>query len=295
MLQIRPPTDSGNAEGLLATPSFRRQAWLELAVAALRVRFTEAGYAIPFETRVSIGWPKRGANCGRVGECWSSQSSSDAHYELFVSPQLTTGADIVETLAHELVHATVGVEAGHKAQFKQCAVRIGLTGPMRATVAGPEFLAWAEELFKRIGLYPGGFLVDTPKQGIRLRKCECPACGYTARVTRKWLTDAGPPICPSDRIPMPETAQPPNGAEIGSAPMKRRRSAFVEEAIATLGEHGHAADIDIGSSGHLKIRWITASGHRRFLVVGQTPSDHRADANARAILRKLLREEGGPR
>jgi hypothetical protein len=132
---------------------------------------------------------------------------------VFVSPQLTDGAGIVVTLAHELTHSCVGIEAGHGKLFKQCALRIGLAGPMRATVASPEFTAWAEALFTRIGPYPAGFLVDTPRQGTRQLKCLCPACGYTARVTRKWLTIAGPPICPSDRVPMPETAH-----EIGGAP-----------------------------------------------------------------------------
>jgi len=31
-------------------------------------------------------------------------------------------------------------------------------------------------------------------------KCECSVCGYTVRITRKWLTLAGPPICPTDHI-----------------------------------------------------------------------------------------------
>jgi hypothetical protein len=55
-------------------------------------------------------------------------------------------------------------------------------------------------LFKRIGPYPAGFLIDTPKQGTRMLKCDCSACGYTVRITRKWLDAAGPPICPTDKI-----------------------------------------------------------------------------------------------
>jgi len=103
-------------------------------------------------------------------------------------------------LAHELDHATVGTAVGHGKAFKQCALAIGLVGPMRATTAGPEFSAWAQALFKCIGPYPAGYLTDTPKQGTRMLKCECSACGYIARVSQKWLTLSGPPICPSDRI-----------------------------------------------------------------------------------------------
>jgi hypothetical protein len=132
-------------------------------------------------------------------------------------------------LAHELVHATVGIGAGHKKPFKQCALKIGLQGPMRSTTAGPEFVAWTEALFKRIGSYPAGFLTDTPKQGTRMLKCECSLCGYTARVTRKWLTLAGPPICPTDHVALvacDALARTPAPAEknaqtAGAAPLKQ--------------------------------------------------------------------------
>jgi len=182
------------------TPSLARQQWLELVVEALRTRFADVSYTVPQKIRVSIGWPKRAASCGAIGECWSTEASSDRHAELFISPELTDGARILHVLAHEMVHATVGTGAGHGKPFKQCALRIGLVGPMRSTGAGPEFAEWGERLFKRIGPYPAGFLTDTPKQGTRMLKCECPTCGYVARVSHKWLVLSGPPICPSDKI-----------------------------------------------------------------------------------------------
>jgi hypothetical protein len=190
------------------TPSLERQQWLERAVEAMRNRFIGAGYTVPQKIRVSIGWPKRAASCGAIGECWSTDASSDRHAELFVSPELTEGGRILDVLAHELVHATVGTAAGHERPFKQCALKIGLQGPMRATTASPEFTAWAEALMRRIGPYPAGFLTDTPKQGTRMLKCECSICGYTVRITRKWLTLAGPLICPTDRIPLIAAVQP---------------------------------------------------------------------------------------
>jgi hypothetical protein len=209
MLQITALIDSDKRDDreYTLTPSLERQAWLECAVVALRAKFSDAGYAIPQKIRMSIGWPKRAGSCGAVGECWSTTASSDLHAELFIAPSLIEAREIVDVLAHELVHATVGVAAGHGPLFKRCATEIGLTGPMRTTIAGPEFAAWTEALIGRIGDYPAGFLVDTIRQTTRQRKCLCPACGYVARVTRKWLTAAGPPICPIDRIPMPETAE----------------------------------------------------------------------------------------
>jgi hypothetical protein len=191
---------------LRTTPSLERQQWLESAVEALRTRFSGANYAVPEKIRVSIGWPKRAASCGAIGECWSTEASSDRHAELFISPELTEGARILDVLAHELVHATVGTSAGHGKPFKQCALKIGLRGPMRATSAGPEFAEWTEALFKRIGPYPAGYLTDSPKQGTRMLRCQCSACGYIARVSEKWLALAGPPICPSDKIQLTATA-----------------------------------------------------------------------------------------
>jgi hypothetical protein len=183
------------------TSSLERQHWLEFAVEALRLRFDEVGYSVPEKVRVSIGFPKRAASCGAIGECWSTKASSDAHAEIFVFPELTDGARILDVLAHEMVHATTP-GAGHGKPFKQCALKIGLQGPMRATTAAPEFIAWGEALFKRIGPYPAGSLTDMPKHGTRMHKCVCSTCGYIARVSRKWLEPAGPPICPRDKVLM---------------------------------------------------------------------------------------------
>jgi hypothetical protein len=175
---------------------------LERVVEALRSRFSDAGYTVPEKIRVSIGWPKRSVTCAALGECWSTSASSDRHAELFISPELTDGLRIVGVLVHELVHATVGVAAGHGPLFKRCALAIGLRGPMRATEPGEDFIAWAEALFRKVGDYPSGFLSYAPAQSTRMLRCECQACGYIARVSRRWLDEAGPPICPTDKIPM---------------------------------------------------------------------------------------------
>ena len=45
----------------------------------------------------------------------------------------------------------------------------------------------------------------TPKQTTRMLKCECPACGYTVRTTRKWL-DIAVPTCPVCLFDLEEAA-----------------------------------------------------------------------------------------
>lgn len=40
----------------------------------------------------------------------------------------------------------------------------------------------------------------------RLLKAQCGDCAYTVRITRKWLAELGPPLCPCNRLPL-ECAQ----------------------------------------------------------------------------------------
>lgn len=181
-------------------PGITRQQWLARVTDELRARFNTVGYTVPAEVRASIGFASTGLRSRRIGECWASEASSDAHAEIFLVPTLADPAAIVATLAHELVHATVGIKANHGPVFRKCAVAIGLTGKMTATVAGDEFKRYIAEMLVRVGEYPAGNLNamtnGQKKQTTRLLKAVCEDCGYTVRVTRKWVEDAGAPHCP---------------------------------------------------------------------------------------------------
>jgi hypothetical protein len=192
------------------TPSLERQLWLEKATEALRERFAGLGYALPVKLRYSIGWPKL-KSCGASAETWAASASSDGHIEQFISPEANDSPTIISWMTHEHVHAAVGVEAGHGPAFKQCALALGLVGKMRSTTMGEEAAAWTEALFKRIGPYPGGSLAlaTRKKQSARLLKCVCGTCGdgkdhYSLRITRKWLDELGPPVCPGCGLTMVE-------------------------------------------------------------------------------------------
>jgi uncharacterized Zn finger protein (UPF0148 family) len=45
-------------------------------------------------------------------------------------------------------------------------------------------------------------VVPVTPQGTRLLKVFCSTCGYTARVTKRWIDKAGTPICPTCHKPM---------------------------------------------------------------------------------------------
>jgi len=186
------------------TSSAARHAWIEAATAALRGKFAGLGYTVPGKIRVSIGFPKGGKGGNKtIGQCWGAEASADGYNEIFVSPVLSEGERIFGVLAHELVHAIVGLEAGHKSPFKACAEKVGLTGKMTATTETDAFNLWARGEINRIGEYPAGAMAisSRPKQTTRLLKCVCDDCGYTARVAAKWVAE-GTPICPADGVPM---------------------------------------------------------------------------------------------
>lgn len=179
------------------SPSMLRQRWLETAVGDLRKHFAKAGHTITDKLRVSIGWGY-GAAEKIAGQSWPVIASSDKHYELFISPASKDGADILGTLAHELVHVVDNNKNGHKGPFKQIAESIGLEGKMTSTTNGPAMREFAEAFIKRHGEYPAGSLSKTKGrkvQGTRLIKCECETCGYIARTTAKWITAEGEPHC----------------------------------------------------------------------------------------------------
>ena len=174
-----------------------REGWLNLAVERLHPMFTEAGATIPEKVRVSCGWPSVRAlahSKRRIGECWSPSVSADQTIEMFISPSLGKADQVLPVLVHELVHAAVGNEAGHRAPFSRLAAKLGLVKPWTATTASPELAKKLSTLMPEA--YPHAAIDRTkqPKQGTRMVKVICPGCGYTIRTTNKWI-EVGLPTC----------------------------------------------------------------------------------------------------
>jgi hypothetical protein len=196
-----------------------REQWLGRAIEMMRPEFAAHGAPLPENLAVSCSWPS-GNPRTVIGECWVAEASSRGYVEVFISPvldQVSGIQGVLVTLCHELVHAAG--RRGHGKEFKALAVELGLSGPMTATVAGPElldFINWT--LLPQLGQYPHGAITgrgeilvpptelgdkpiilrpdDRPKkQSTRVLKAECPKCGYTIRLTKKWA-DLGLPSCP---------------------------------------------------------------------------------------------------
>jgi hypothetical protein len=77
---------------------------------------------------------------------------------------------------------------------------------------------------------PAGIVPVVP-QSARLLKVFCEACGYVARVTQRWITKSGTPICPCGHgamavaAPKGETAAPVEAPVIKAIPAKPKAKA----------------------------------------------------------------------
>jgi hypothetical protein len=70
-----------------------------------------------------------------------------------------------------------------------------------------------------------------------------------------------------------------------------RAAELVADAVNLLEAHGFAPTVSNGGK-HTRVRWW--DGSRRFtLFIPSTPSDVRSRLNSRAVLRRILRSNGG--
>lgn len=189
----------------LNTPN--REQWLNSLTTHLRQHFTTSGFTIPENVRMTCGFPSKSATSRknrRIGECWDASRSDGKVFEIFISPVVSDAVEVGAILAHELVHSTVGLKAGHKGQFIKCAKAIGLEGKMTSTHPGEAFKQALGVMVADVGPYPHETLNASSapkKQGTRMVKCECEECGYVVRTTSKWIETEGAPHCANPEHP----------------------------------------------------------------------------------------------
>jgi len=186
-----------------------REQWLLLCVEKLRPLFAAQGATIPDTVRVTCGFPSKGALSAKkrtIGQCWSPTASQAGNTEILISPTIADTLEVAGVLAHELVHAIVGIPAGHKAPFRKLALAIGLAGKMTATVPGDGFKAWFAQA--KLPQYPHAILDMTQikKQSTRMLKAFCPHCAaedqkYIVRLSAS-TAEIGLPICPIHNEPL---------------------------------------------------------------------------------------------
>jgi hypothetical protein len=221
--------------------TMNRETWLNSMAEKMLPKFAELGLTVP-PFRVSVGFTAAGKSMKVTGECWHSSTSADKRFEILISP--IRGSEesdrIAATLAHELIHAAVGFDCGHKGAFQKMALAIGLQKPVTHSNPGPAFYEWVAPFIAELGPIPHARLSWTTaggsgdvgsegepdsglddekassnqkkKQKTRLIKACCAECGYTVRVTSKWL-EVGPPHCPVHGAMETDGADESDGSE----------------------------------------------------------------------------------
>ena len=186
-----------------------RESWLRAAAKELAPYFASCGFTLPENIRFAIAFPSTGRQGRRIGECWHSSTSDDGNYEIIIRADIADPVEVLGVLVHELIHAVLPPDAGHGKLYREAAIKIGLEGKMRHAMPSqllqPRLVALAESL----GALPHARLnIDrgrdnrpadrAKKQRARLLKADCDGegCGYTVRITAKWVDEIGAPICP---------------------------------------------------------------------------------------------------
>src|SRR5260221_14631491 len=112
--------------------------WCNLVADGMAPWFEDQRYSLP-RCRIAIGFPSTGKRGKRIGECWDGHAPADGTFEVLIGPAQADPIDVAAILAHELVHAAVGLEIGHKGAFRKVATRNVLEGKKTAARPGEKF------------------------------------------------------------------------------------------------------------------------------------------------------------
>ena len=153
-----------------------REAWLDVALFELNQRVF--GAMLPGNIKVSCGFPPGSRGGKRPFAACPPNMSAAGNWEVFVNPTLDEPRSVLAALvgAAETVLGNVNYEA-----------------------TLDSFRDSVDALVDELGPYPHArILMDNRvKQPTRTYKCKCGSCGYTVRVTKRWLT-LGTPQCPNN-------------------------------------------------------------------------------------------------
>lgn len=130
------------------------ETWLNNLAALMAPAFAERGAPLP-AFRMPVGFSSSGMNSAAIGECWDATASADSTFEILIRPDQADPLAVAFVLAHELVHAVVGLERGQKGEFARVALALGFPRPL--TDAAPptgKLLARLESLLPHVGPLP---------------------------------------------------------------------------------------------------------------------------------------------
>lgn len=189
-----------------------REAWLteaaNLMLDDVIMPIVEAKYDDKYKRpvfRISVGFPKHSRGGRAVAVCFPVEASSDGVNEIFINPEIDDPIEVMDKMAHELVHAVDNCESGHQHFFAYVARKIGLVGRLTETVAGDKLRKTLTEYSDLLGAFPHHKMVmdkTHKKDGTRQLKVTCHNrdCGFlfrTSAAQRSKLGLSGESRCPA--------------------------------------------------------------------------------------------------
>ena len=178
-----------------------REEYLQKAKDELNERvFKQAGYEIP-EVKISCSWALGTADKNKktLGQCVPRSWSKANINEIMIVPTVDDSEQVIDTLAHECVHAVDDNKSGHGAGFRKICMAVGLNGSsqMRCACAGDELTQTIKEIVEGIGVYPHNELQihKRKRQTTRMIKVSCTECNFSYRTSRKNIDMMANKIC----------------------------------------------------------------------------------------------------
>lgn len=155
--------------------------------------------------RISVGFPKHSRGGKAIAVCFVKEASTDGVNEIFINPEIDNPIDVMQALAHELIHAIDDCASGHRHFFAYTARQIGLEGQLTKTVAGKELMGTLLGYADLLGAFPHAKMQMSKghtKDKTRQLKVECgnSDCGFLFRTSgsqRSKLGESGKAFCPA--------------------------------------------------------------------------------------------------
>lgn len=164
-----------------------REGWLNAGVEKLCPLVEEQGYRVPEKLQVAVSWPKGRGEA--IGQCFHPNWTHDGTCHLSVSPTLGDDpARVLDVLLHEIGHAVVGTEHGHKTPFRRFMRAVGLEGKPTATVAGDELRPKLEALASELGPYPHSPMSEPERVARGSKRAQVKYVSPTEPDFKVWLT-----------------------------------------------------------------------------------------------------------
>ncbi len=167
-----------------------REQWLTKGMTLLNKEFfVPLGLKVPEKLTISVGFSK--GNGDGIGLCVDPAATADNTTHMFVCPSQGDDVEVLQIVLHEMIHATVGCDKGHGAEFKKVALEFGMAGRMTSTYAevDGELYQRLEQVGQVLGKYPHSPL-DLSAKKKKKPKQVSPWVGFTSKNNPKYKVDA---------------------------------------------------------------------------------------------------------